>query len=125
MADKERLYEAFGEIIYAVAMADGLVMESELQALYRLLKGHPWASQIQWSFDYEEKKHNSLKDTFSKALQTFKEYGPCKDYEYLYELLEEIAKADNHYERKEGQLITNFKKTLQAHFANADTDTTD
>ena len=50
--NQEKLYEAFGELLYVVAMADGLIQEEELSALDEVLKGHPWAADIQWSFNY-------------------------------------------------------------------------
>ena len=66
--NKERLYDAFGELIYALAMVDGLIQPSEIEALAKILKGHPWASQIKWSFNYEVKKGIDINDIYEKAL---------------------------------------------------------
>ena len=56
MADLDKLLEAFGELLYVVAMADGMIQEEEVAALEKVLADHPWASDIKWSFDYERKK---------------------------------------------------------------------
>lgn len=117
---QERLHDAMGELIYAVAKADGLVQESELQKLEEILQHHPWASQIHWSFNYEQNRDNSLEDVYAKALETFKEYGPSAEYEFLLEVLYEIAKASHGLNTEEAQLIVRFKLDLKAHFVKLD-----
>ncbi|MEM1319473.1 MAG: TerB family tellurite resistance protein [Bacteroidota bacterium] len=116
MVSKTRLFDAFGELIYAVAISDGMVQQEEIDSLHKILRGHPWAKEIQWSFDYEHRKQNALMETYNKALDTFKEYGPTKEYAYLIEVLEEVAAASDGVEKKEGILISNFQKSLRAHF---------
>ena len=83
MVSKTRLYDAFGELIYAVAIADGLIQKEEIDVMEQVLEGHPWAKEIKWSFDYERKKNHALRDTYLKALETLKEHGPDPDYTYL------------------------------------------
>lgn len=46
----EKLYEAFGELLYVIAMADGLIQENEITALEQVLAENPWAADIKWSF---------------------------------------------------------------------------
>ena len=116
MVNKTQLYDAFGEIIYAIAISDGMIQPEELKSLETILKGHPWAKEIQWSFDYEHRKENALMDSYNKAIETFKEYGPTEEYNYLVEILGEVAAASNGFERKEGMLISNFQKLLEGHF---------
>ena len=45
MVSKTRLYDAFGELIYAVAIADGLIQEEETAVIERTLADHPIAQQ--------------------------------------------------------------------------------
>jgi uncharacterized tellurite resistance protein B-like protein len=38
--EKEKLYEALGELLYAMAKADGTVQESEIRAIDNIVKNH-------------------------------------------------------------------------------------
>ncbi|AFM06239.1 Tellurite resistance protein TerB [Bernardetia litoralis DSM 6794] len=114
--NKERLYDAFGELIYTLAMADGLIQAEELQALDRILKGHPWASQIKWSFDYEANKALDLQDVYKKALNTFAEHGQDKEYTYLIDILQEVAKASDRIDTQEQKMIERFQQDLRENF---------
>jgi hypothetical protein len=116
MVSKTRLFDAFGELIYAVAIADGMIQPEEIKKLEDLLSGHPWASEIQWSFDYELKNKNDLKDTFQKALETLKENGPFEDYNYLVEIIEKIAASSEGIDKKEEIIIKDFQQSLRDHF---------
>ena len=116
MVSKTRLIDAFGELIYAVAIADGMVQTEEIKTLEELLKGHPWASEIQWSFDYELKNKNELKDSYQKALNTLKENGPFEDYTYLVEVIEKIAASSKGIDNDEKSIITDFQTSLREHF---------
>lgn len=114
--NKERLYDAFGELIYALAMADGLIQPEEIQALDTILQGHPWASQIKWSFDYESNKKLDIKDVYKKALDTFTEHGQDKEYTYLIDILQKVAKASDGINEAEQQMIERFQKDLNTNF---------
>ena len=116
MVSQTRLNDAFGELIYAVAISDGMIQPEEKEILKGYLENHPWGKEIQWSFDYEYEKGNQLMDTFEKALETLKENGPHKDYAYLVDVLEAVAGASDGFQRKEGQIISNFQKSLRGHF---------
>ena len=114
--NKERLYDAFGELIYALAMVDGLIQPSEIEALAKILKGHPWASQIKWSFNYEVKKGIDINDIYEKALDTFSQHGADPDYVYLIEILQEVAKASDGIDDKEQEMIARFQRDLKRNF---------
>lgn len=114
--NKERLYDAFGELIYALAMADGLIQPEEVRALDRILEGHPWASQIKWSFNYESSKGLDLKDVYKKALDTFTQHGQDKEYAYLIEVLQEVAKASDGIDADEQKMIERFQQDLKQNF---------
>ncbi len=113
---KERLYDALGELIYAVAKADGLVQDEEASRLQEILQQHPWASEVQWSFDYENKRATTLEEAYQKAIDTCKAYGPTEEYEYLFDILYEIAKASEGVNLEEAQIIVQFKMELKEHF---------
>ncbi len=116
MKNDTKLYDAFGELLYCVAIADGLVQPEELDSMKEVLEDHEWGKAVQWSFQYEMKKKADLKDTYEKALFTLKENGPHPDYKYLVEVLETIAASDGKFQKKEGQVISIFQKSLRAHF---------
>lgn len=122
MVSKTRLYDAFGELIYTVAIADGIIQDDEIKVIEDRLKEFEWGEEVKWSFNYEKKKGSDLKDTYLKALDTFKEYGPHPDYYNLIELLEDVAKASDGFEKKEGRVISIFNKSLRAHFLEYITD---
>jgi uncharacterized tellurite resistance protein B-like protein len=114
--NKERLYDAFGELIYALAMADGLIQPEEIQVLDDILQGHPWASQIKWSFNYESNKKLDLKDVYKKALDTFTQHGQDKEYAYLIDILQKVAKASDGITEVEQKMIERFQKDLKENF---------
>ena len=76
MADKECLYEALRELIYVVAMADGVVQKEEMKVLTTIPEGHSWSENIQWSFDYEQNKGHNIEALYQKVINTCDNYGP-------------------------------------------------
>ena len=116
MVSQARLHDAFGEIIYAVAIADGLIQEEELKLIDEKLAQFSWGEDAKWSFNWERKKETKLKEAYLKALETLKENGPTPSYYDLINILEEVAKASDGFERKEGQVISIFNKSLRSHF---------
>ena len=116
MINKEKLYEAFGELIYAVAKADGLIQDEEISKLTEILQKHEWAKDVQWSFDYEKGKENSLENVYHKALDTCHQYGPSPEYTSLIEILEEVANASNGIDSHERTIIDNFMNDLKERF---------
>lgn len=114
--NKEKLYEAFGELIYVVAMADGEIQETEVTALKKLVSEHPLGADIKWSFDYEAKNITDTKDTYQKVLNTCQAFGPTEDYLLLIDLLEKVAEASAGIEEKEQEVINNFQADLIARF---------
>ncbi|MFK8008659.1 MAG: TerB family tellurite resistance protein [Saprospiraceae bacterium] len=116
MVSQARLHDAFGEIIYAVAIADGLIQEEELKLIDEKLAHFSWGEDAKWSFNWERKKETQLKDAYLKALDTLKENGPTSSYYDLINILEEVAKASDGFEKKEGQVISIFNKSLKSHF---------
>lgn len=113
---RERLYDAFGELIYAVALADGSIQEEEVSALEKVLKGHTWSKAIKWSFNYERSKKISVESAYLRAMATFKEFGPDPEYKYMLEVMQEVAKAFNGIVPAEQKIIDNFQKELKSQF---------
>ena len=116
MSSKERLYDAFGEIIYAIALADGIVQAEEIDKLQEIVSRHPWASQIKWSFDYEFSREKDITTSYNSALFRLKDHGPDPDYKYLIDFINEIADASSGIDDNEEKMITDFRESLRAHF---------
>lgn len=119
---KEKLYDALGELIYAVAKADGLVQPSETKKLRELLLAHPWSREIQWSFDYEKRQKVTVEEAYEKALETCKNYGPTEEYAFLFEVLRAVAQASQGIDARERAVIRRFKRELREHFLTLDLD---
>jgi uncharacterized membrane protein YebE (DUF533 family) len=49
MVSQARLHDAFGKIIYAVAIADGLIQEEELKLIDEKLTQFSWGEDAKWS----------------------------------------------------------------------------
>ena len=112
-----KLYEAFGELLYVVAMADGQIQAEELQAIKQKLADHPWGEDIQWSFDYEVKKDNQdLEELYKKVISYCEMHGPEPEYQFLLDLVKEVAEANAGIDTKEQQIMDNFVADLTKRF---------
>lgn len=112
----EKLYEAFGELLYVVAMADGFIQESEITALENVLANNPWAADIKWSFDYKRKKKTSPEEAYYKVLDYCKHAGPQAAYKDMLEVMSAIAKASNGVDEQEQAVVDTFTQTLTERF---------
>ncbi len=116
MSSTDRLYEAFGELLYVVAMADGQVQPEEKAALANKLSGHPWGENIQWSFDYELRKENNIEDLYQKVIDNCESFGPSEAYTFLIELMEEVAQASSGVDKNEQKVMDSFVHELTERF---------
>ncbi len=116
MGKKEKLFEAFGELIYVVAMADGIIKNEEVEALDDILKSHPNAQEIKWSFDYEVGKENSIERTYEKVLHYCHQYGPDPEYQNLIDIMEAVAKSGKKKSKNEQAVINKFAYELTERF---------
>ena len=116
MTPKERIYDAFGELLYLVARADGLIQPEEVEKLEEILKGHPKAREIKWSFDYERTRRNDPEGLYLKIIERCRENGPDPEYQFLIEMLEEVARASAGIDRDEKGVIEGFVYDLTERF---------
>lgn len=114
---QDKLWDAFGELIYCVAMADGVVQKEEISTLENILQSHTWAKEIKWSFDYELSSEHSIDDLYKKVIDICHEYGPSKEYKFLIEILTQVAKASDGIDDNEERLIKNFSIDLTKRFS--------
>jgi len=116
MQDKEQLYETLGELLFVVAMADGVIQREERETLNQLLKDHPWAHEIKWSFDYEESHETTLEEIYNKVVDFCHHYGPAAEYNEFIAAMKIIADAAEGINPKEDGIITSFSKDLTERF---------
>lgn len=116
MVQKEKLYDAFGELLYVVAMADGLVQKEEVEALENILRNHPWAREIKWSFNFELEKNEDIDFLYQKVLDICHQNGPSEEYQFLIELMEDLARASDGIDIAERAVIKKFTHDLTEKF---------
>ncbi len=118
MTDKEKLYEVMGELLYSVALADGVIQKSELKVLKTITANHKWASNIKWSFDYEFSKGQNVDSVYRKALSFCQSYGPAPEYVEFLDLMYKVAEASDGIDENEAALIDSFSYKLSEQFRN-------
>lgn len=118
MRELEKLYETFGELLFAVAKADGVIQEEEKEALNKILANHAWASEIKWSFEYEATKNFPVEKIYNKVINFCHSYGPTKEYEEFIEAMKIIANAAEGIDQSESKIINSFSKDLITRFKN-------
>jgi hypothetical protein len=117
MANKEKVFEAFGELLYAVARAEGKVRKDTAEQVAQLLDKYTWASDAIWSFKYEKDHKTTFEETYDQALDTFVEHGPMEEYKNFFELLDELSDDAHPLLGNRGKkILINFKRKLNRKF---------
>lgn len=116
MSLEGKIYDAFGELIYAVALADGEVQEAEIKKLNDLLQEHPWASQIRWSFEYEKGKKHDVDEVYKKVVSFCQNLGPRAEYAEMLDLITKVAEAFDGVDFDETIIIESFQRDLIDYF---------
>lgn len=117
MANKEKVFEAFGELLYAVARAEGKVRKDTAEQVESLLEKYTWASDAIWSFKYEKDRKNTFEETYEHAIDTFVAHGPMAEYETFFELLDELSEESHPLLGNRGKkILVNFKRKLNRKF---------
>ena len=116
MVSKHRLYQTFGELLYVVAMSDGVIQKEEVETLDEILKAHPKSKEIQWSFFYEQGQNNDIELLYKNVIEVFTDHGPDEEYDFIVFALEKLAEASDGISKEEDKIIKNFSKELLARF---------
>ena len=116
MTDKEKLFETLGELLFAVAKADGVIQPEEKFALERFFEEHNYSSEVTWSFNYEQNKGHSVEEAYTKAIDFCKHFGPAPEYEEFIKAMKVIAKASDGIDQSEKKIINNFSNDLMTKF---------
>ncbi|MEZ4829156.1 MAG: TerB family tellurite resistance protein [Bacteroidia bacterium] len=116
MRSKVKLYDVFGELLYVVAMADGIIQPEEKKKLEELVADHPWGEEIKWSFDYEVKQNPDVEDLYKKVILFCQDFGPDPEYQFMIEVMEKVAEASAGIDKDEREVVHNFVTSLTARF---------
>jgi len=112
----DKLYEVLGELLYAVAKADGFIQDEEKEKLKELFKDHGFGSDIVWSFEYEESKSKPIDEIYNKVINFCHSYGPAPEYEEFIKAMKIIAEATEGINEEEAKIIDSFSKDLLERF---------
>ena len=116
MRKEEKLYEVFGELLYAIAKADGVIQRSEKETLVQLLKNHSLGSEILWSFEFEEAHNSSVEEIYNKVINFCHMYGPAPQYDEFISAMKIVAEASDGITERESKIINSFSKDLMERF---------
>lgn len=113
---KEELFKAFGELLYAVASADGNIQQEEKALLAQVLSHHNYAFEIVGSFKFLANTQHSISEAYKNALKTFKAFGYFEGYAEFKIILEDLAFVCEGISAEERMLIDSFIEELNEHF---------
>jgi len=116
--NREKLYDAFGELIYAIAKADGHVQDVEISTLKKITDNYAGKYNIDFSFNYDMNSNKSVENAFSDAMQICKNHGPDPDYTILINIMVEVAKAYMGIVPSERSILERFVSELKLTFIN-------
>ena len=116
MKEIEKLYEVLGELLYTVAIADGIIQDEEISSLNKLLENHAWASEIKWSFNYEASKKTPVDAAYNKVINFCQGYGPSAVYPEFIKSMRAIANAARGIDENEYKVIDSFSNDLIERF---------
>ncbi|TRX66384.1 TerB family tellurite resistance protein [Carboxylicivirga sp. M1479] len=112
----EKLYEVLGELLYAIAKADGIVQSEEKERLKELFNNHAFGSDIVWSFEYEVSKSTPIDEIYNKVINFCHSYGPAPQYDEFIKAMKIIAEAADGIQEGEAKIIESFSKDLLERF---------
>ncbi len=116
MINEEQLYDAFGELLYAVAKSEGKTRGFALEQLDKVVRQYEWGSKAMWSFNYENLHDHKMEEAYDKAFDAFTSFGPFKGYKSFFDMLDAIVKMEILGERGQ-KVINRFRNKLLVHFA--------
>jgi hypothetical protein len=94
MDKKEELYDSFAELIYSVAMADGVIDEEEIAEIKRLTGTHPLGGKIEHLItNTQPGEEISIVQSYKSTLNLCKTIGNDNEYAFLISVLEDFSKV--------------------------------
>ena len=116
MESKEKVFEAFAELIYAVIMADGEIKEPEKSLVTNIVINHPISVYIDAHLA-SGVKNTSIVQSFLHTLDVCKEHGNDIEYSFLLNILIEISKVSEGVDNGEGGFFSEFVANFKNRFS--------
>jgi hypothetical protein len=88
------------------------VQQEEMEKMRSLFKYKKGGEEVIWSFNYENKHNNTVKDAYERALEAMIAYGAYDGYSELVYILNEVAKSSSGINEGERLLISRFEDDL-------------
>lgn len=110
MINTDKLYHAFGELLYAISLADGGIQKKEKEVIIEALKGHDMVNVVLNAIKDQESRNIGVDEAFKSALVTLKAHGPFEEYNDFYKILKEVAKSYEGIASGESRLLEIFNK---------------
>ncbi|MBX2842355.1 MAG: hypothetical protein KTR26_11320 [Flammeovirgaceae bacterium] len=118
MVNKEKIYESFGELIFAVLRIDGIVRKEQKEKIELILNKFEFGDQVLWSFTYENNHKKKWEEIENNSLEHFLEFGPSKDYQIFFDIFEEMENEKYKLIGIKGvKMINRFKNKLRLKFS--------
>lgn len=93
MIKPERLYQHFVELIFALIKEVRKVDQAAVDNTFEKIKAHRWGSKLDFRKSYGRNSDKDLEYRFRVLVAACENKGPDREYEYLIQLLKEIADA--------------------------------
>jgi len=116
MLSKDKYYEAFGDLLYAMALADGGIQEVEEITMRERLQHYPESQKIIDRFFRNKEENNTVAFSYMKAIEVCKVHGPDPEYAFLLELLVAVARAYMGIVPEERKILDTFIRDLKNAF---------
>lgn len=106
--NKTELYQSFASLIYAVAMADGILMNEEKDAIRKVIGNHPMMAPLNSLFESKEKLEISIVSAYYEVMTYIKQNKPDPEFSFLVQVLESLSSLSEGVEEEEGNLVEEF-----------------
>ena len=122
MTKKERLFDAFGELLYAVLHSDQNIEDRNtyLDIVDQINRKYRITKYIDWNTNYERRNAHSLENAYMRALMACRDNGPDPDYIDLFDLLKYTTSLNKNITEKNSNFIAGFETALKEIFIQAD-----
>ena len=116
MDSKEKVYDAFAELIYAVVIADGKISGTEKKVISDVIQGHLIKIDIQKYFD-SKITGISIVQSFLNTFEVCKQHGKDSEYPFLLKILEDVSRVSEGLNKDEDNLLEEFISSFRSRFS--------
>ncbi|MGB1205882.1 MAG: hypothetical protein ACPG5B_09560 [Chitinophagales bacterium] len=122
MTKKERLFDAFGELLYAIIHTNQNIKDKNtyLDITDKIARKYRITRHIDWTVNYERRNAHSIDNAYMRALMACRDNGPDPDYIDLFDLLQYTTNLNKNLTEKDIDLISGFESALKEIFIQAD-----